>query len=449
MKLKKTMVRTLQWGLVMVLLVSGRFGWVAGVQAQSLESELELGSQSALVVDSHNGQILYQRESQALHEVGGLTKLLVLYLVLDQVQQGQRQLDESVPISQRAYEVSQDYNIANVPLRQDYDYTVKELVDAVAIGQANGATIALSELLATSEGEVLDMMRQQLQAWGIEEADLVTVTGLGSDYQVQVPDTELKGQINQLSAQAVATITFHLLQVYPDLLEASKFHQKHFKPETEDAFQMTGFNLMLDQQAYEYQGTNGLMVGSSAREGASYVNTTERDHLSVISVVLANPQEDGHFQDTKKLLDYCFAAYQHQVLAQAGDRADAVGQLKTAGAKETYVPLSYQETLELVTPFLDTSPPLVYHFHGDPDYFNDRQELRAPQDAGTRVGTVTVELTGYDLAYLPSAPGNEVPVELAIGTGPSSWWRQAWHRGYELCQQLWQNIRHFFVKLYN
>lgn len=50
-----------------------------------------------------------------------------------------------VPISDYAYELTQNSNASNIPLAQNGQYTVKDLLNALLLPSANSAAVALAE----------------------------------------------------------------------------------------------------------------------------------------------------------------------------------------------------------------------------------------------------------------------------------------------------------------
>ena len=100
----------------------------------------------------------------ALLEVGNLTKLLSLLIIYDAIDQESIHLDDRVTLSNEAYALNQNYELSNIPLRQDLDYSVAELLEAVEIGSANGALLALAEHTASSKEAFQDLMQAKVQS---------------------------------------------------------------------------------------------------------------------------------------------------------------------------------------------------------------------------------------------------------------------------------------------
>src|SRR5699024_4582978 len=146
-------------------------GLLAGVSSTALFATLlpgtintveasapDIESKASITVDFETGQIL---QGEAIDEplgIASMTKMLVEYIVFEEIEAGNLAWDEEITISDHAYEISQNYVLSNVPLRAGDTYTLEELYEAMAIYSANGATIAIAEHIAGSEPAFVDRM---------------------------------------------------------------------------------------------------------------------------------------------------------------------------------------------------------------------------------------------------------------------------------------------------
>ncbi|MDO4732071.1 MAG: hypothetical protein Q4B50_00945, partial [Bacillota bacterium] len=70
-----------------------------------------------------------------------------------------------------------------------------------------------------------------------------------------------------------------------------------------------------------YEGGDGVKTGYTSKSGSCLVGSASRDGLRLIGVVL---NCDAHYEEMCKLLDYGFASYESQQLAEAGDMIGSV-----------------------------------------------------------------------------------------------------------------------------
>jgi len=225
---------------------------LATTAIQAVGTEPNLNAQSAIAVDAASGQILYQKNPMALLEVGNLTKLLSLLIIYDALDQEKIHLDDRVTLSDEAYALSQNYEISNVPLRQDLDYSVAELLEAVEIGSANGALLALAEYTAGSKAAFQDLMQAKVQSilvdsdkinevdraeWLALVPELTNLTGL-----VEQEEGVASKQQNKLNAIILAAVSYQLVSRHPELLDNTKIDAKLFRQGTDDQFEMHNSN---------------------------------------------------------------------------------------------------------------------------------------------------------------------------------------------------------------
>src|SRR5690606_2046886 len=114
---------------------------------------LRLQVEAAVLADANSGKILYQKNANQPLALASMTKILTEYLILEAINSEKLSWEDTTTISDYAYRVSQNLSLSNVPLRPNEKYSVRELYEAMAIYSANGATIALTELVAGSESE--------------------------------------------------------------------------------------------------------------------------------------------------------------------------------------------------------------------------------------------------------------------------------------------------------
>lgn len=423
--------------LFVILLITSFLFPQQSSQAQSTAPTID--AVSAISIDSENGQVLMSQNADEILQVGSISKLLSVYVALKTIEAQDEWTRESiVPISDEAYQLSQDYNIGNVPLRQDYNYTVNELVEAVSINLANGATLALAEMVGETEADFVKMMETQLLEWGIEEYNLINSTGL-----------EDNGETNAFSAEVAAIIAYHLINDFPDYLDYSHQAEAVFKPNTDDAIDMNNYNQMLKGKPYERENVLGLMPGSSEQDGNSFVGYSNEDEFGIITVVLGTEDEDTRYEETDRLMDYSYSAYMKELVVSEGQSTTQVNTIKVEGSSESEAELIYGENMSLVVPIIDTAPRLEYEFSSNEALFEDRSYLVAPIEQGEVVGEMTIYGAGTEFTYLPSTKGNHVPVVQAEPIEEAAWYVNGWRSFSNGVSNTWESTRRFFVDLFN
>lgn len=234
--------------------------------ADDSTSQFSVAAKSAIAVDASSGKILYaQNADDSSTEIASITKLLTAYLVYKNVADGKISWTTKVPISQYAYDLTQNSNASNIPLAKDESFTVKDLTNALLIPSANSAAVALAEKIAGSEPKFVDMMTAQMKAWGITDTHLVNASGL--------PNDDLMGHIypgsdpsatNTMSAKAVAVLSYHLIKEFPEILNITKQVQLPFDVGGKSQTTLTNTNQLLQGFTNSRSGVDGLKTGSTS-----------------------------------------------------------------------------------------------------------------------------------------------------------------------------------------
>lgn len=139
MSIKKTRLVLLLASLILCL---ASFLPAVAVQA---EDTFKVNAKAAFAVDAQSGKILYDQDGEKTMGIASITKIIGLYIVLDQVKEGKLSWDDKVSISDYAENLSITPDLSNVPLHKENTYTVKELFDSAIIQSANASMVALAE----------------------------------------------------------------------------------------------------------------------------------------------------------------------------------------------------------------------------------------------------------------------------------------------------------------
>ena len=387
--------------LATLLLTLGSFVPTLSVQA---DEAFSVNSQAAFAVDATSGKILYDQDGEKTMGIASISKIIGLYIVLDQVKEGKLSWDDEVAISDYAETLSIAPNLSNVPLHKENTYTVKELFDSAFIQSANASMVALAEKISGSETAFLTVMNDQLKEWGIENATIVNVSGLNNVYLgANRPEGTGEAEENQMSAKDVAIIARHLLLDFPEVLEVTSTTTKMFGENTQSPVEMVNWNWMLPGFINFKEGVDGLKTGTTDFAGACFVGTIERDGKRIITVIL---NAEGHeqnpsvrFTETARLMDYCYDNWSVKEIGKANASIPSLKSIDVKNGKETSVnvvlksPVSVWVRNDMDTGQLTITPKI------DETKVKDN-ELEAPIVRGTKVGTATITLADDQLGYL-------------------------------------------------
>ncbi|WP_382401371.1 D-alanyl-D-alanine carboxypeptidase family protein [Lentibacillus salinarum] len=371
---------------------------------------VDIEGESAILVDYETGKILYAKNPDMALPPASMTKIMTEYLVHEAIEEGQISWDTTTEISDYAYSISADASSSGVGLKQDEDYTVKQLYDAMAINSDNATTIALAELVAGSEGEFVKMMNDKAEEMGMTDTEFVNSTGLANaSLGENVPEGTDPDANNLMSARSSALLAYHLINDYPGALDVTEIPSAEFEGEP-----ITNWNWMLDHdeeeasslQQFYYEGVDGLKTGHTDLAKYCFTGTAERDNNRLISVVMKTESMEARFEETAKLLDYGFDEFETQEIFPAGYQLEDEATIPVSKGKEDTVAVATKEAFS--TPVKgDQADSYSITYQLDEEKLNGDGELAAPIEKGEKVGTAEIVYDGDgDYGFITPNGGN-------------------------------------------
>lgn len=395
---------------------------IIGQPLSANADSLDIKADSAILVDGNTGKVLYAKNADQLLPPASMTKMMTEYLVWDAIDKGEITWETTTQISDYAYSISANSSFSGVGLRQQQDYTVKELYEAMAINSDNATTIALAELISGNESEFVKLMNQTGEELGLADFKFVNSTGLDNkDLDGGHPEGTDENDTNLLSARSSAQLAFHLVNNYPEALEISKIPEIDFDGQT-----IRNYNYMLPHEAifleqFFYEGVDGLKTGFTDLAGYSFTGTAMRNDQRLITVVMKTGSEEERFEETAKLLDHGFSQFEQQEIYPAGYQIDNLKTMPVSKGKEKSVKVSLSEAFSIPIKAEDAEKYSI-EYSIDEDKVNGEGELVAPIEAGEVVGTAELVYDGEeDYGYLFNDTEGKVNIVTEDAVEKSNW----------------------------
>lgn len=369
---------------------------------------VELDAESAILVDAETGKILYAKEADMALPPASMTKMMTEYLVWDAIESGQISWDTTTTVSDYAYSISANPNLSGIGLRQNKEYTVKELYKSMAIISDNGTTIALAELIAGSEGDFVKLMNKKAEGMGLTDYKFVNSTGLPNDLLGKhAPKGTDPDANNLLSARSAALLAYNLINDHPKVLEISSQTEIKFEGKED-----VNLNWMLPHDAtflkqFNYKGVDGLKTGHTDLAGYCFTGTAERDGQRLISVVMKTDSKAKRFEETAKLLDFGFNNFDTKELFPEGYQLDGQATLPVSKGQEDSVEVATNKAIKIpVQQGKEKKYTIKYTL--DKDKLNKDGELAAPVKKGEKIGSAEAIFEGEnDQGYIFDAEANK------------------------------------------
>jgi serine-type D-Ala-D-Ala carboxypeptidase (penicillin-binding protein 5/6) len=231
---------------------------------------------SALVIDADSGQVLFEDHAETVVYPASVLKLMDLLIVLEHIEQGKIKLEDMVQVTKEAARMGG----SQVYLDPKEQFSVQDLLYALAIQSANDAAVALAIHVAGSTEGFIGLMNKRAQELGMKDSHFYSVHGLPPS-KGQKPD--------ETTARDLALLSRELAK-RPEIFEYTGTKERALR---EGTFIMRNHNHLLGQVS----GCDGFKTGYFQAAGFSIVATAKRDGVRIIAIVMGS--QDRKVRDAK------------------------------------------------------------------------------------------------------------------------------------------------------
>jgi serine-type D-Ala-D-Ala carboxypeptidase (penicillin-binding protein 5/6) len=285
MKERKETVRVVWLSLLIAALL------FPSIPVWAAENPLTLDGESEILIDSHTGQVLYEKNSHERMYPASITKIVTATVAIES-----GKLDEVATTSRQATAVDG----TKVYLDVGEQKTIRELLYGLLMHSGNDAANVIAQHIAGSQEKFADMMN-----------DVVKKVTHSNDSHFVNPHG-LYDKNHYVTAHDMALLTRYAMQnpLFREIV-ATKEYPWHGKK----------WNTKLinhNQLLWRYPGTIGVKNGFIDESLNTLVTAVKRNNTEFIAVVLKCQGKEKAYDDTIKLMDYGFAHFEDQPLLTKG-----------------------------------------------------------------------------------------------------------------------------------
>lgn len=315
-----------------------------------------LAVKSYLLQDFNSGSVIASYNNNERIEPASLTKIMTAYVVFDAIKQGHLKLDQSLPVSEKAWKIegSKMFIEPNKPV------TVDELLHGMIIQSGNDASITLAEGVAGAEEQFAVMMNLQSKKLGLSNTHFVNATGL--------PDSN-----HYTTASDLALLANALIRDFPQ-----EYHRLYsVKEYTYNKITQPNRNRLL----WLDTNVDGMKTGHTESAGYCLIASSKRGNTRLVSVVLGAASEAMRATESQKLLNYGFQFYESTLVYK---QAQAINKLRVFKGQDKVVTAALAKDFYLTLPKGDYAKVKAT--------MTSQQPLIAPISAGQVIGKITFRL---------------------------------------------------------
>lgn len=326
----------------------------------------DVKAEGAIVVEAETGQVLYEKNAEKKWFPASITKVMTLALAFEAVEKGKVKLSDKIRPSENACSLGG----SQVWLDPRDEFTLEEMLIAIAVGSANDASVAVAEFIAGTEENFVAMMNAKAKELGAVNTNFVNSHGLHDEN-------------HYTCAADMAKIAAYALK-YAKILEYTSI--KHFKfREQPKELILNNTNKLL----WRYPGADGLKTGTTSQAKRNLVSTVVRDNLRLITVVMGVDQKGGHFDESIKLYNWAFSQFGYKHFYNSGQ---VVTSSNVSKGVLTQVPLVAAGKVGVIlNKDLDFSVNAIQTRLSIPQY------IQAPVKKGQKVGEIEIIENGQIL----------------------------------------------------
>ncbi len=295
--------------LLVVFMLTAQAAWAGRAKINSIAKDPYV---SALVIEADTGKILFSDHPETVVFPASVIKLMNLLVILERIEQGTLKLADMVQVTIEAAKTGG----SQVYLDPKEQFSVEDLLYALAVQSANDAAVALAVHVSGSKEGFVALMNQKAAELGMKNTHFYSVHGL--------PPAE--GQRTDETTASDLALLCRALASRPEALKYTGTRERGFR---DNKFIMRNHNHLLGQ----VDGCDGFKTGYFEAAGFSIAATAKKGGVRIIAIVMGS--KDRKIRDAKasELLAKGFV-----LLPPKPEAAVAVSKPVTPPAKKNDVP---------------------------------------------------------------------------------------------------------------
>lgn len=262
------------------------------VSNNSLENYINLESESAILIESTTGQIIFEKDIHKKLRPASVTKIMSLLLIMEALERGDISLETQIPCSENASSMGG----SQIWLDSTETLSVEEMLKAICVVSANDCTVAMAEYLCGSEELFVQKMNERAKELGMNDTTFKNCHGIDED-----------GHLT--SSYDISIMSRELINSHPNITNYTTIWMDSLR---DGKSELVNTNKLIRT----YEGATGLKTGSTSLALYNLSASATRNNLSLIAVVLKAPTPKIRFSEAKLLLDYGFNTYSFRKLCE-------------------------------------------------------------------------------------------------------------------------------------
>lgn len=325
-------------------------------------------AKSAILIEASTGTIIYEKNSHEKLAPASMTKMMSMLLIVEAIEDGKLSWNQMITTSENASSMGG----SQILLETGEKMSVEDLFKGIAVASGNDAVVALSEAVAGTEEEFVNMMNQRAKELGLEDTNFKNPHGL---------DTAN----HYTSAYDMAMIAKELVR-HEKVLEFTSIYEDYLREDQENKVWLVNTNKLVKF----YDGMDGLKTGYTKEAGYCLTATAKRGDTRFITVVMGEEDTKTRNSETTSMMDYAFGQYEVEKVL---DKKRTVGTVRVEkGTVDTIQLVPIDDVTILNKKSIQKK---------NSNYEVKTKTITAPIKKGEQVGELILEVDGEEKRTVP------------------------------------------------
>lgn len=325
-------------------------------------------AKSAILIEASTGTIIYEKNSHEKLAPASMTKMMSMLLIVEAIEDGKLSWNQMITTSENASSMGG----SQILLETGEKMSVEDLFKGIAVASGNDAVVALSEAVAGTEEEFVNMMNQRAKELGLEDTNFKNPHGL---------DTAN----HYTSAYDMAMIAKELVR-HEKVLEFTSIYEDYLREDQENKVWLVNTNKLVKF----YDGMDGLKTGYTKEAGYCLTATAKRGDTRFITVVMGEEDTKTRNSETTSMMDYAFGQYEVEKVL---DKKRTVGTVRVEKGKVDTIQLVPMDDVTILNKKSDQKK--------NSNYEIKTKTITAPIKKGEQVGELILEVDGEEKRTVP------------------------------------------------
>ena len=142
---------------------------------------LPLHAKSSIAVNFESSCILYEKNAEEQIPPASMTKLVLMYVALDQIAQGKANFDDIVPLPRECWAINAPPHSSLMFLGEGQKVTLDEILTGLNVVSGNDAAVAIAIYLFGSVDNCIEKMNEAVKDLGLKNTKFVEVSGYSEE----------------------------------------------------------------------------------------------------------------------------------------------------------------------------------------------------------------------------------------------------------------------------